>query len=138
MGDLMNEKEQFGVIPYTNGKKGIKVILVTSKTNGYWIFPKGNPIKNLTSFQSDQQEAFEEGGVKGKLDSKRSYSVSFTQHRIPYKLTLYPMKVEELLSSWPEMEERRRKQVSVEKALELLNYDGLQKCLRDWVQEKQG
>lgn len=132
----MFDKIQFGVIPFTNGKKNTKVVLVTSKTQGYWIFPKGNPIKNKTDFQSAEQEAFEEAGLRGKIQQEPSYTVSFQQNSTSHKLTLFPMEVEEVLSTWPEMGDRKRRLVTIPKALSLINFAGLQDCLRRWHKDR--
>ena len=128
----MSVKTQYGVIPYTNKKKSPKIILITSRTNGYWIFPKGNPMKKKTFFQSAAVEAYEEAGVRGTVNKKASYTIKFRHQNIDHKIVLFPMKIETLLDEWPERKERKRKVVSVEKALKMIELTSLQNCLKKW------
>ena len=132
----MAVKRQYGVIPYIDGKKnGRKIVLITSKTNGYWIFPKGNLIKGKNGVQSAAQEAYEEAGILGKISNDVSYTFSFKHLGDEYKTTFYPMKVETQLDDWPEVKKRKRKTVSVSKALELITIDDLRKCLSAWKKD---
>lgn len=132
----MAVKRQYGVIPYINGKKNSpKIVLVTSKTNGYWIFPKGNLVKKKDKFQSATQEAFEEAGVHGILNEDLSYQIEFQGAETKHQITLFSMKVETLLDEWPEMNDRKRKVVSVSKAMELISLDDLRDCLKNWQED---
>ncbi len=132
----MTVKKQYGVIPYVDEKKhGRRIILITSRTNGYWIFPKGNPVKGKNGLQSAAQEAYEEAGLRGKITKDVSYSFTFTHLGKNYKTVLYPMKVETLLDDWPEIKERKRKTVSVSEALELITITELRKCLNAWKRD---
>lgn len=131
----MNSVKQFGVIPYLVGsdsKKPKKIILVTSRNNGIWIFPKGNPVKNKRGHQSAELEAFEEAGIEGKIIRKKLYTASFVHKKSKYTLTLYPMEVKKLHKRWPEKKERKRRLVTIDKAHSLLEHKTLQKCLQSW------
>lgn len=131
----MAQKKQYGVIPYTTKKNRVKLILITSRINGLWIFPKGNPIKNKTIFETAEQEAFEEAGIRGKVQKKQPYSFSYSHRNKEYEVTLFPMKVETILDDWPEQRERERKTVSIEKALSMITLDNLRQCLLDWQKD---
>lgn len=134
----MGTKKQYGVIPYTNSKNGNsdqKVILITSRTSGYWIVPKGNPMKNMSEYKTAEQEAYEEAGVEGTIDKKRPYTMTFLHHKDKYQVTLFPMKVDNLLDKWPEKHERKRQVVSVDRALQMIDFKPLQKCLKNWQQD---
>ncbi|MGL1930491.1 MAG: NUDIX hydrolase [Desulfotalea sp.] len=122
-------KKQFGVIPYIETDDKIKVILITSRTNSFWIFPKGNLMRKKDEFASAEQEAWEEAGVKGKIDKKHPYLFSYQLNDQQHKLTLYPMKVESILDEWPEKCDRKRKTVSIKKALELVEIEAFTNCL---------
>ncbi len=120
------------MIPYLGGGNGLKVVLITSRTNRIWIFPKGNPIKGKTARQTARQEAFEEAGIRGKVLTD-SYSISYIQHGEKYKIKFFPMKVDEVLDDWPESRERKRKIAAADKALSMLSLDDLRQCLRDFL-----
>ncbi len=134
----MGSIKQFGVIPYTvnNGrKKPQKIILITSRSNGCWIFPKGNPLKKKRGYQSAELEAFEEAGIEGKIIRHKLFTTTYTHKNNKYSLTLYPMEVKKIYKSWPEKKERRRKLVSLNKAHSLLEHKTLQKCLASWCKK---
>lgn len=134
----MDVKKQYGVIAYLNGKKNnLKIVLVTSKTNGYWIFPKGNLVKKKNKYQSAAQEAFEEAGVRGTINEDISYKIEFQDFETRHQITLFPMRVKTLLDQWPEMNDRKRKVVSVSKAMELITLDDLRSCLVQWQEDFQ-
>ncbi len=131
----MPTKTQYGVIPYTKKNKKDncpKLILITSRTNGYWIFPKGNPIKKKDNFQTAKQEAFEEAGIKGTINQELSYKISFKHGETDHITILFPMEVDEVLEEWPEKHERERKLVSFEKAMDLINLESIQDALKHW------
>lgn len=131
----MKHKVQYGVIPYIKTSKGKKLILITSRTNGYWIFPKGNLIKGKSPQQSAAQEALEEAGVLGKVSKKKEFRFSFENNDTEQQIVLFPMKVEVVLSKWPEAKDRKREQFSYQEALERIKLDGFLHCLRLWKEE---
>ena len=59
-------RSQFGALVYRvhNGKT--QVLLITSRGTKRWIIPKGWPMSGMTAPQAAAQEAWEEGGVRGK------------------------------------------------------------------------
>jgi 8-oxo-dGTP pyrophosphatase MutT (NUDIX family) len=55
------------VIAHRSGSDGPEILLVTSRSAGRWIIPKGNIEPELTARESAAMEAYEEGGVKGHV-----------------------------------------------------------------------
>lgn len=131
----MKHKKQYGVIPYVKTSKGKELILITSRTNGYWIFPKGNPIKGKSPQQTAAQEALEEAGILGKVSKKRQFTFSFEEHGIEHHITLFPMRVDVVLSKWLEAKERKRKQVPYKEAQDSIKLAGFAHCLHLWKKE---
>lgn len=131
----MKRKVQYGVIPYIKNGKAKELILITSRTNGYWIFPKGNLIKGKSPQQSAAQEALEEAGLLGKVSKKKEFSFSFEENGTEHQITLFPMKVEVVLSKWPEAHERKRQQVSYDDAQQAIQLKGFSQCLKLWKEE---
>ncbi|CAG35979.1 NUDIX hydrolase [Desulfotalea psychrophila] len=128
----MNSKNQYGVIPYIKTKKSLKIFLITSRTNGYWILPKGHLVKKKSCIESAAQEAFEEAGIIGCIEGKKSYLIKYQHHGTKYKIQFFPMEVTEILKKWPEQHQRIRKLVSLNRAHELIELGSIQKCLRQW------
>jgi 8-oxo-dGTP pyrophosphatase MutT (NUDIX family) len=60
---------QAGVIAYRVVAGKIEVLLVTSRGSGRWIIPKGNVAAGSTAAKAAEKEAFEEAGIRGRIDS---------------------------------------------------------------------
>jgi len=106
--------------------------LVTSRTSGNWIFPKGNRVSVKSKRKTALQEAFEEAGVIGRLDKKGKMRILLHRPDHNIDLTLYPMCVEKILKIWPEQHQRLRTIVSSKKAIMLLRNSELRHCIKQW------
>jgi 8-oxo-dGTP pyrophosphatase MutT (NUDIX family) len=60
-------RTQFGALCYRVRRGKTQILLITSRTRGRWIIPKGWPSEGLTPAQSALQEAWEEAGVTGRV-----------------------------------------------------------------------
>lgn len=102
---------QYGVIPYRIVEGEVVFLMITSRRSANWVFPKGSPIKGLSSTETAAQEAFEEAGIRGKVGDE---AVGYYLHPRNKdaskrdKVKLYPMLVTEQLDEWEEEEERFR------------------------------
>jgi 8-oxo-dGTP pyrophosphatase MutT (NUDIX family) len=116
----------------------LKVVLVTSAA-GFWIFPKGNFEDEHGKCGTAELEAYEEAGVKGKVDPKRRYrtNVIISGGRRA-RLVLYPLEISKLCKEWPEAFRRERRIVSLKDAGRLLGSDGLRKCLNRFARDFSG
>lgn len=110
---------QSGVIPYIIENGTVKVILITSRKRKKWILPKGFIDEGLTPPESAGKEAYEEAGVLGTVSEKSAGYYSYTRQEQKYKVSLFPMLVDNISDQWPESTERER--VTVELSL-LKNY----------------
>lgn len=97
-----------------------KLVLVTTRSGGFWIFPKGNTEKRRSDRAMAREEAYEEAGLEGVM--RRDY-VEFRTIGKVKKLRLYPMKVKKVLKTYPERRERKRIAVSFDKAEKLVEKD---------------
>ena len=120
MSKKLDKQQRVAVVPVIVGKKKRSIGLVTSRAAHHWIIPTGKTERKLSNRQVARLEAFEEGGMLGKLDKHFS-----TQIRLPSpcgqyerKTTVYVLYVKRLLKTWPEDNERRRKQVSAKAYLQ--------------------
>ncbi|WP_243663517.1 NUDIX hydrolase [Rhodothermus marinus] len=59
---------QAGVLPVRQQNGRIEVLLITSRTVGRWILPKGNVKRHQTPIEAALQEAYEEAGIRGRID----------------------------------------------------------------------
>jgi 8-oxo-dGTP pyrophosphatase MutT (NUDIX family) len=130
-------QKQYGAIPYVRKEDGIHVILITS-ARGYWIFPKGQYEEDRGKRGTAELEAYEEAGVKGRLNRKLSYCTKVViGNGDRVHLTLYPLEVKTICKTWKEDRRRERKLIPVAEAklkitsAELL--DCLEKFERDFI-----
>ena len=70
----LREREQVAAVCYRIRKLKIEFLLVRTR-KGRWTFPKGGVVRGLSRAQSAALEAFEEGGVHGRIEQ-----ASFTSY----------------------------------------------------------
>jgi 8-oxo-dGTP pyrophosphatase MutT (NUDIX family) len=98
-----------------------KVLLLTSRRRGRWVIPKGWPIGKLSPADSAAQEAYEEGGIKGRiLRSKPIGRYRYRKNDRPKLGTItvqvFLMSVKRQLREWPERSEREARWVRPRRA----------------------
>ena len=109
---------QVAVFPVTEDGK---LVLVSTRDGDYWIFPKGRRERGRKDCDVAGEEAFEEAGVLGLIsDDWERFPVNSKKAS---HLKIYPMRVNEVLSDWPERKQRERVVVSFERAETLLSKD---------------
>jgi 8-oxo-dGTP pyrophosphatase MutT (NUDIX family) len=124
-------EKRYGVICYLPGKKKGDIVLVTRQSRREWIFPMGRRIAGKSGRESPLRETYEEGGLKGRVVTRKKASVMSKQGSKKVRLTLYCMRVDKLLKRWPEWRDRKRVVVSREKAKKLVSCSGMRRGLRD-------
>jgi len=95
---------QAGVIPYRVRDGDVEVLLITSRSSGDWIVPKGMVDAGLTVAEAAVQEAEEEAGVQGVLGPLLGY-LDTSKARI----ALYSLEVEREMEDYLEKGMRRRR-----------------------------
>ena len=111
------------------------VLLITSRDTGRWVIPKGWPMKDFTDPDAAAQEAFEEAGVRGDVVpepiGRFGYDKVLSAKRsVPCLVTVYPLRVTQRLTSYPEAAERKRSWVSPRKAAGMVAEPELQALLK--------
>jgi 8-oxo-dGTP pyrophosphatase MutT (NUDIX family) len=124
------------VIPFQLKKNRIKILLITSLKTKQWIFPKGIIEEHLTPQQSALQEAAEEAGVEGEVLNILIGGYSYPKWGGICEVKVFPMHVTRVLDDWPEADLRKRKWVSIDKAINLINKEELQNLLRQFEENK--
>lgn len=119
---------QSAVIGYRMVGSETKILLVTSRTRGRWVLPKGMITPGMTPAQSALKEAWEEAGAVGIISGRclgvyrymktRRYGVRSCAVQV------YAMKVTGVLPKWPEQRLRKRRWMSVDEAIcQVMNRD---------------
>lgn len=112
--DFMNEKKpdyyynQSSVIPFRYKKGRIEILLITSRKNKKWIFPKGIIEPGYSAIETAEKEAKEEAGVEGEVIPEKIIVYKKKKWNGICKIQVYPMLVEKELKDYPEMNERER------------------------------
>ena len=102
-------------------KKGICIsvmlLLITSLKNKNWIVPKGIIEPGSDPVESALKEAHEEAGIKGRISSEPIGKYKFKKWGGKCRVSVYLMKVEEVLDEWEEKEIQDREWFDLDTAL---------------------
>lgn len=113
-------------IPYRKTPAGdLEVLLVTSRSKGNWILPKGKVKPGKTAAVSAQEEVYEEAGVRGTIDQALVARfdlplIEVGEGAAVEQMQIFSMEAEVVAATWPEMFQRQRRWVSLEEAVEVV------------------
>ena len=130
---------QAGALPWRhrlgkkNGKK-TEVLLITGRRSGRWMIPKGWRMAGKSIADSAAQEAFEEAGIEGVVDTRplgrfRHVKQHMLFGRIEVDIQVHPLSVERELDDWPERGERLRKWFKLDEAADKVDSDELRELI---------
>lgn len=126
-------KKQAAVLAYRKGKRGLKVVLVTSLETQRWVLPKGHLGEGVSERDAAVQEAFEEAGLEGEVARKSigTYNYVKTEQKGggPRRVSVFPMAVSRVRRNWPEKSLRRRKWMTIDDAISAVDESDLKKLI---------
>lgn len=129
-------RTQFAALCYRKRKSELQICLVTSRTSKRWIIPKGWPMHNQTPAEAAATEAWEEAGLSGKCYDVCLGVYSYTKQHKEGALTIltlvYPMKVNNVHSTWPEAHQRKRQWMTPRKAARKLKEPALKQIVANF------
>lgn len=119
---------QSAVLGYRFVGTETEILLVTSRTRGRWVLPKGMITPGMTPPQSALKEAWEEAGVAGTVSGRCLGVYRYMKTRRCgvrcCVVQVYAMKVTAVLPRWPEQRLRRRRWMSIDEAIcQVMNPD---------------
>jgi 8-oxo-dGTP pyrophosphatase MutT (NUDIX family) len=115
---------QSGALPYSVVDGRVVFMLITSRRNGRWLFPKGDLEPGLTAWESAALEAQEEAGVTGEIwhTPIGCYRASASADGSTLvDVDIFPLRVDAQLDEWKEMDQRLRHWAVLSEAKRLLN-----------------
>ena len=123
------------MLPVKRDGAKLRVLLVTSRTDGRWLLPKGQVEAGETPAAGAAREAFEEAGVKGRAGAaplgSYNYLKQVSENRaVSSRVDVFPLLVRRELSDWPERKQRKRRWVSLGAAAKKVGDHGLARLLR--------
>lgn len=123
---------QSGVLPIA----GDMVVLITTRSSGRWIIPKGYVEKGMSPAESAAKEAWEEAGIVGRVEPEPIGTYSYRRPSGMFSVKVYPFEVESLLDHWEEMHVRQRRVVTPAEALEMIVHDELKSLVTGYFAER--
>ena len=114
---------QYAALPYRRSKKrGLEVMLVTSRETRRWIIPKGWPMRRTPDHKAAAREALEEAGVKGAVKKRPVGTYTYFKRQARtfalVEVAVYLLKVERERKRFSEMNERRKQWMTPKAAAE--------------------
>ncbi|MCC6889063.1 MAG: NUDIX hydrolase [Hyphomicrobiales bacterium] len=127
---------QYAALPYRRSAEGIEVMLITSRDTGRWVIPKGWPAAGQGPRQSAQREAWEEGGLLGRLSERpigryRYHKRLAGGSSVLCSVEVFALEVQRQQRSWPERKERRTRWFTAVEAAAAVAEPELAAMIRD-------
>lgn len=129
-------RQQYAALCYRMKKKQMQpeVLVATSRDTGRWVIPKGWPMEGKRAHQVAEREAYEEVGVKGKVEKEPLgfYHYKKTLNnglKVPVRVQVHALEVEDCLKAFPEKGSRVLEWVSPEEAAKRVNEPELKSLL---------
>lgn len=125
---------QSAAIPYRRDATGkLEVLLVTSRRKARWVLPKGH-VRAMLPHSSAAREAFEEAGVLGEISNVAigAYPLGSNASASPelVEVHAFPMAVNTVLETWPEMDIRERRWYSASAAISVIKDGALRSVMK--------
>lgn len=121
---------QAAAIPYRWSSGRLEVALITRRQGKRWIVPKGNIEPGESARRSARREASEEAGLLGQISARPFGSYAYSKGREPRVVLVFLLRVTRELERWSEMDERERRWIRIERAVERVHERGLRTLLR--------
>ncbi|MBX4954716.1 NUDIX hydrolase [Rhizobium lentis] len=116
-------RQQYGAICYRVKKKSgdVEVLLVTSRDTGRWVIPKGWPMEGKCAHEVAAQEALEEAGVRGAIETETLGAYTYPKVlrdgvQVICKVQVYALEVTDMAKNFKEKGERAIEWVSFDEA----------------------
>lgn len=102
-------------------KRGVEILLVSSRETRRWVIPKGWPMPDLPPRQCAAREAFEEAGISGTVAARALGHYRYAKRRKDggfreCRVDVFALEVTRQHRTWPEAAERRRRWFSAAEA----------------------
>jgi 8-oxo-dGTP pyrophosphatase MutT (NUDIX family) len=117
-------RQQYAALCYRVKKKAgtLEVLLMTSRDTGRWVIPKGWPMARKCAYEVAAQEAFEEAGVQGKVETESLGHYSYRKvlrdgMKVTCKVQVYALEVNSIAKNFKEKGERVVEWVSCDEAV---------------------
>jgi 8-oxo-dGTP pyrophosphatase MutT (NUDIX family) len=114
---------QYAALCYRLKKKSsaLEILVITSRDTGRWVIPKGWPMTRKCAHEVAMQEAFEEAGVRGVVETETLGAYTYSKVlrdgvQVICKVQVYALEVTDMAKNFKEKGERRIEWVSFDEA----------------------
>lgn len=111
-----------------------RVCLITARSSGRWVIPKGGIDPGRTPAEMATIEAWEEAGLVGELSDDPVGEFSYRKNGRTHRVTVYLLVVTHVARDWPERSARRRRWFEPDVAAELVSESGLRSLFLELTQ----
>jgi 8-oxo-dGTP pyrophosphatase MutT (NUDIX family) len=131
---------QCAALPWRK-RAGVEILLASSRETRRWVIPKGWPMKGRKPYAAAAQEAFEEAGLVGKIDTARIGRFHYLKRlkngaALLCRVDVFPMRVQRQLKNWPERAERVTQWFSYADAAQEVSEDELRELILAFGESK--
>ena len=129
-------RQQYAALPIRFDARGeMEVLLLTSRGTRRWVIPKGWPMSKRTPGEAAAREAYEEAGLEGVIRPETPigqyhYAKALAHRELTIEVSVFVLRVDRQLESWPEQAERETGWFTPEQAAELVAEPELAAILR--------
>ena len=125
---------QVAAVPVRRTATGtLEVLLITTRGSGRWTVPKGWPMRGLPDPDAAAREAYEEAGVRGRVDPRPIGSFEYVKRNrfaSPLRVTVYRLDVERQVRHFRERGQRKSVWLEPVRAAERVAWPGLAAAIR--------
>lgn len=121
-------RQQYAALCYRVKKKSgeLEVMLMTSRDTGRWVIPKGWPMTRKCAYEVAAQEAFEEAGVRGTVETETLGHYTYPKVlrdglKVTCKVQVFALEVTGTAKNFKEKGERTIEWVSCDEAVKRVN-----------------
>ena len=112
---------QIAALCYRSAGSDLEFLLITTRTRGVWIIPRGWPRASVADAGMAALEAMEEAGVEGHVTAEPIGAYHYDKHlkrgeTLPCRTVVYGLEVTAEHDKWKEQKQRVREWVTREEA----------------------
>ena len=132
-----SETRQVAALPWRLEDGERRILMITSRETRRWVIPKGGRMVGKSDPEAAAQEAMEEAGVKGDIETQSSgvfrYAKGLKDGGVRHcVVSVYPLEVVIQMGAWPEAHQRERRWMSLSEAADLVHEPDLATLIRDF------
>jgi len=125
-----SETRQVAALPWRREDGERRILMITSRETRRWVIPKGGRMAGKTDPEAAAQEALEEAGVKGPVETRSLGAFRYAKRLKDDStrlcvVSVYPLEVLVQLGDWPEAHQRERRWMTPAEAAEAVHESDL-------------